>query len=80
LVPAIDATPKAIGAGRILPRGAAEDRTGAPHDFSDSALLAGAPHTDFIGQGQFDAILGTSHLGILNSPDVWSAAFQFLDH
>ena len=58
----------------------AEDSTGAPHDFSDSALLAGAPHMDFVGQGQFDTILGTSHLGILNSPAAWSAAFQFLDH
>jgi pimeloyl-ACP methyl ester carboxylesterase len=58
----------------------AEDNTGAPHDFSNSALLAGAPHTDFVGQGQFDIILGTSHLGILNSPDAWSAAFEFLEH
>jgi hypothetical protein len=46
----------------------------------EDALLAGAPHTDFVGQGQFDTILGTSHLGILNSPDVWSAAFQFLNN
>jgi len=64
----------------FFPAVPAEDSTGAPHDFSASALLAGAPHTDFVGQGQFDAILGTSHLGILNSPDVWSAAFQFLNH
>jgi pimeloyl-ACP methyl ester carboxylesterase len=66
--------------GPFFPAVPAEDSTGAPHDFSDSALLAGAPHTDFVGQGQFDTILGTSHLGILNSPDVWSAAFQFLNH
>jgi pimeloyl-ACP methyl ester carboxylesterase len=63
----------------FFPAVPAEDSTGAPHDFSDSALLAGAPHMDFVGQGQFDTILGTSHLGILNSPAAWSAAFQFLD-
>ena len=63
----------------FFPAVPAEDSTGAPHDFSDSALLAGAPHMDFVGQGQFDTILGTSHLGILNSPGVWSAAFQFLN-
>jgi pimeloyl-ACP methyl ester carboxylesterase len=56
----------------------AEDSTGAVHDFSDSALLAGAPHIDFVGQGQFDIFLGTSHLGILNSPQAWNAALQFL--
>jgi hypothetical protein len=64
----------------FFPAVPAEDSTGAAHDFSDSALLAGSPHTDFVGQGQFDTILGTSHLGILNSPDVWNAAFQFLNH
>ncbi len=64
----------------FFPAVPAEDSTGAAHDFSDSALLAGAPHTDFVGQGQFDVILGTSHLGILNSPEAWSAAFQFLNH
>jgi pimeloyl-ACP methyl ester carboxylesterase len=63
----------------FFPAVPAEDSTGAPHDFSQSALLAGAPHLDFVGQGQFDTILGTSHLGILNSPAAWSAAFQFLD-
>jgi hypothetical protein len=64
----------------FFPAVPAEDSTGAPHDFSDSALLAGAGHMDFVGQGQFDKILGTSHLGILNSPAAWQAAFQFLDH
>ncbi len=64
----------------FFPAVPAEDSTGAPHDFSDSALLAGAPHMDFVGQGQFDTILGTSHLGILNSPAAWSAAFEFLDN
>ena len=66
--------------GLFFPAVPAKDSTGAAHDFSDSALLAGAPHMDFVGQGQFDTILGTSHLGILNSPAAWSASFQFLDH
>jgi len=57
----------------------AEDRDGAPHDFSDSALLAGASSVDLAGEGQYDTILGTAHLGVLNSPDAWSAAFTFLD-
>lgn len=64
----------------FFPAVPAEDSTGTTHDFSDSALLAGAPHMDFVGQGQFGTILGTSHLGILNSPAAWQAAFQFLDH
>ena len=64
----------------FFPAVPAEDSTGVPHDFSESALLTGAPHMDFVGQGQFDTILGTSHLGILNSPAAWSAAFQFVEH
>jgi len=57
----------------------AEDRDGLRHDFSGSALLSGARSVDLTGQGQFDAILGTAHLGILNSPDAWTAALSFLD-
>jgi pimeloyl-ACP methyl ester carboxylesterase len=64
----------------FFPAVPAEDSTGAPHDFSDSALLAGAPHMDFVGQGQYDTILGTSHLGILNSPQAWNAALEFLNN
>jgi pimeloyl-ACP methyl ester carboxylesterase len=56
----------------------AEDRDGVRHDFSGSALLSGARSVDLTGQGQFDAILGTAHLGILNSPDAWSGALTFL--
>jgi pimeloyl-ACP methyl ester carboxylesterase len=61
-----------------LPAVPAEDRDGNPHDFSDSALLAGAPSIDLVGQGQYDPILGTAHLGILNSPTTWAAALKFL--
>jgi len=62
----------------VLPGVPAEDRDGNPHDFSDSTLLKGAPTLDLTGQGQFDANLGSAHLGILNSPTTWQAALQFL--
>ena len=61
-----------------LPGVPAEDRDGNPHDFSGSALLAGAKTIDLAGQGQFDPVLGTAHLGILNSPTSHQAALQFL--
>jgi hypothetical protein len=64
--------------GPFLPPVPAKDRDGNAHDFSDSALLAGAPSLDFVGQGQFDPVLGASHLGIVNSPQVWDAVAQFL--
>jgi pimeloyl-ACP methyl ester carboxylesterase len=65
--------------GPFLPSVPAEDRDGNAHDFSASALLAGAPHLDFAGEGKFDAVLGSAHLGLLNSPDSWNAALNFLN-
>ena len=62
----------------VFPPVPAEDRDGKPHDFSASAKLKGADEVDLTGQGQYDGILGTAHLGILNSPDAWSAALRFL--
>src|SRR5712671_5104119 len=62
----------------VLPGVPAQDRYGNAHDFSASALLAGAPSIDLVGQGQNDPILQSAHLGILNSPDAWRAALQFL--
>jgi hypothetical protein len=56
----------------------AEDRDGNPHDFSESAHLDGATVVALTGQGQHDPALLTAHLGILNSPDTWKAAFDFL--
>lgn len=58
----------------------AQDRTGAPHDFSQSAVLDGnrAVNVDFFGQGLYDPFLGTTHLGILNSPSAWAAIADFL--
>jgi pimeloyl-ACP methyl ester carboxylesterase len=56
----------------------AEDRTGAPHDFSQSATLTGARELDLTGQGVHDPFLLTAHLGIANSPQTWQAALEFL--
>jgi pimeloyl-ACP methyl ester carboxylesterase len=56
----------------------AEDSTGAPHDFSQSATLEHAEQVDLTGQGLYDPILGTAHLGILNSPETWRIALDFL--
>ena len=36
----------------------------SPLGSGGGAPLAGAPHMDFVGQGQFDPILVTGHLGI----------------
>jgi hypothetical protein len=56
----------------------AEDYSGDPHDFSQSATLQGAQQIDLTGQGLYDPILGTAHLGILNSPNMWQLALDFL--
>jgi hypothetical protein len=61
-----------------LPGAPAEDRDGNPHDFTASAGLAGAETIDLVGQGQYDPILSTTHLGILNSPETRNAALRFL--
>jgi hypothetical protein len=56
----------------------AENRRGEPHDFSLSARLRGAANLDVTGQGRYDDVLGSAHLGILNSPEVWQRAFEWL--
>jgi pimeloyl-ACP methyl ester carboxylesterase len=58
----------------------AEDSFGNPADFSGSARLKGVREVNLVGQGIYDAILASSHLGILNSPDTWHAALEFLRH
>jgi len=62
----------------FFPAVPAEDRDGKPHDFSRSARLRGAATVELTQQGQFDPILQTAHLGILNSPAAWSSALEFL--
>jgi pimeloyl-ACP methyl ester carboxylesterase len=62
----------------FLPGVPAEDSFGQPTDFSHSASLKGASERDLTGQGIYDPILGTTHLGILNSPDTRAEALRFL--
>jgi pimeloyl-ACP methyl ester carboxylesterase len=62
----------------VFPGVPAEDRDGKPHDFTASAGLAGAETIDLVGQAQFDPVLSTTHLGILNSPETREAALRFL--
>jgi pimeloyl-ACP methyl ester carboxylesterase len=64
--------------GPFFPPVPAEDSHGNPHDFSHSAELEGAPQLDLVGQGAYDPILGTAHLGILNSPQTWQGALDYL--
>jgi pimeloyl-ACP methyl ester carboxylesterase len=54
------------------------DSYGVPTDFSHSASLKGAREIALTGQGAHDPILGSSHLGILNSPTTWQATLEFL--
>lgn len=61
-----------------IPPVPAEDREGRAHDFSDSARLTGAKNIPLQGQGQYDDTLLTAHLGIVNSPQTWEIAFEFL--
>ncbi len=56
----------------------AVDSFGRPTDFSKSARLRGARELVLTGQGAYDPVLHTSHLGILNSPQTWQAALDFL--
>ena len=56
----------------------AMDSYGLPADFSKSATLKGARQIDLTGQGAYDPILGTAHLGILQSPQTKAAMLEFL--
>ncbi len=56
----------------------AEDSFGKPTDFSRSAEIRGAEQLDLTGQGVYDPILGTTHLGILISPQTRDATLEFL--
>jgi hypothetical protein len=56
----------------------AMDVYGQAVDFSRSAALRGAKQLDLTGQGAYDAVLGTTHLGILQSPQTKAAVLDFL--
>ena len=62
----------------VFPPVPAIDSFGNPTDFSKSASLRGAREIALTGQGTYDPILGTAHLGILNSPQTWRATLEFL--
>ena len=62
----------------LIPLVPAIDSFGQPNDFSRSASLRGADEIRLVGQGIYDPILGTAHLGILNSPQTWQATFEYL--
>ena len=62
----------------VFPPVPAIDSFGNPTDFSKSASLRGAREIALTGQGAYDPILGTAHLGILNSPQTWRATLEFL--
>jgi pimeloyl-ACP methyl ester carboxylesterase len=62
----------------VFPGVPALDSFGAPTDFSHSASLNGAREINLTGQGIYDPILATTHLGILNSPETRKATFEFL--
>ena len=53
------------------------DSFGNATDFSASARIARAHDLGLTGQGVYDPVLGTAHLGIINSPTTWQAAFEF---
>lgn len=54
------------------------DRDGDPADFSLSPTLAGAENVALAGQGVYDTLLGSAHLGIWSSPEAWRVALRFL--
>jgi hypothetical protein len=54
------------------------DSFGKAHDFSQSAKLKGAKNVDLTGQGVYDPVLGTTHLGILQSPQTKAEMLKFL--
>jgi pimeloyl-ACP methyl ester carboxylesterase len=56
----------------------AVDAYGKPTDFSKSASLKGAHQLDLSGQGAYDPVLRTGHIGIFNSPQTWQATLEFL--
>ena len=60
----------------FVPPVPAEDSFGQPTDFSRSAEIRGAKQLDLVGQGVYDPVLGSTHLGILNSPTTWQATLS----
>ncbi len=62
----------------IIPPVPAEDALGRPADFSESPFLRGACNVTVTGQGAFDPLLGTGHLGIAASTESQDLAYAFI--
>lgn len=62
----------------VFPPVPSQNRRGEPEDFSRSARLEGAQVREVTDQGRFDDTLGTAHIGIVNSPEVWALALEAL--
>lgn len=62
----------------VIPPVPAQDSFGQPNDFSESPFLDGACNVDLTGQGAYDPILGTGHLGIAASPESHDLAYEFI--
>ena len=54
------------------------DAYGKAVDFSTSARITGAAELVYTGQGSYDPLAGTAHVGIGNSPTTWQATLNFL--
>lgn len=54
------------------------DIYGKTVDFRQSARLKGSRNIDLTGQGAYDPVLGTAHLGILQSPQTKAAIVDYL--
>ncbi|EHR71673.1 Lipase (class 2) [Burkholderiales bacterium JOSHI_001] len=54
------------------------DAYGKAVDFSSSPSISGAYELVVTGQGSYDPLAGTAHVGIGNSPATWQAALNFL--
>lgn len=62
----------------LIPPVPAENADGEPFDFSESPFLRGACNVTVSGQGAYDPILGTGHLGIAASPEMHRLAYRFI--
>lgn len=65
----------------VIPPVPAQDYDGNAHSFNDSAMLepdGNNVNVPVYGQGVHDPWLGTTHLGIINSQEVWTLARDFL--
>lgn len=64
--------------GALIQGVPAIDSYGDAVDLTQSATLRGGQTITLTGQHQYDAVQGTAHAGIANSPDAWRAALTWL--